>query len=169
MGGRDGIGHGWGFRQLPPGHPGFLSNSEFLWPLATALTSTVKYRLHSAFSPGIQTSTGTSLRRSLLADVYFTRSFLLGQLGLSGHLLCIYFVLHSGHGVVGHLKAVQQLGRAKRDKLGSEDGGRCSPVCEPRTSCSFGNFRSGSSFSKEINDFSKASAVPITVVFVFGP
>lgn len=71
--------------------------------------------------------------------------------------------------VAGHLEAVQQLGRAKRDKLGSEAGGRCSPFCEPRTSGSFGNFRSGSSFSKEINDFSKVSAVPTIVVFVFGP
>lgn len=114
-GGGNGTGHGWGFRQLFPGHPGFLSNSEFLWPLATSLISTLKCRLHSPFSPGIQTSTGTSLRRSLVADVYFTRSFLLGQLGLSGHPLCIHFFLHSSRGVVGHLKAVQQLGRPKRD------------------------------------------------------
>lgn len=82
-GGGNGTGPGWGFRQLFLGHPGFLSNSEFLWPLATSLISTLKYRLHSAFSPGIQTSTGTSRRQSLLADVCFTRSFLLGQLGLS--------------------------------------------------------------------------------------
>lgn len=41
--------------------------------------------------------------------------------------LCTLFFLHSGRGVLGHLKAVLQLG-TKRDKLESEDGGiLCAP------------------------------------------
>lgn len=111
-GGGNGTGHGWGFRQLFPGHPGVLSNSV---PLAFGNLSHVHFEIQASFcfQPGIQTSTGTSLRRSLLADVDFTRSFPLGQLGLSGPPLCTHFFLHSGRGVLGHLKAVQQLGRPR--------------------------------------------------------
>lgn len=63
----------------------FLSTSEFPWPLAPTLVSTLKYRLCSAFSSGIQASTGHKSETVPSGRCLFELFISLRTVGLSGH------------------------------------------------------------------------------------